>query len=125
MARDDFLASTNRILGSRAAFRCSNPSCQRPTLGPNSEAGTLSIGVAAHITAASENGPRYDASLDSIARKDSSNGIWLCQTCSRLIDTDAAGYSVETLREWKAIRELSAALEIRGFSIGKNRSFVN
>jgi hypothetical protein len=29
------------------------------------------------------------------------------------------------LREWKAIRELSAALEVRGFSIEKNRSFVN
>jgi hypothetical protein len=41
--------------------------------------GTIDIGVAAHITAAAPNGPRYDPSLTSAQRRRHLNGIWLCR----------------------------------------------
>ena len=42
----------------------------------------------AHICAAAQGGPRYDASMTPEERKSFENGIWLCQSCSKLIDTD-------------------------------------
>ena len=57
------------------------------------------------MTAASPGGPRYEASLTSIERASPSNGIWLCQTCSKLIDSDVNRYTVEFLRSWKAQAE--------------------
>ena len=123
MARDDFTQTTKNLISARAAYRCSNPGCQRPTKGPDNDGGVASIGVAAHIAAASKNGPRFNPKMSAEERCDSSNGIWLCQTCSRLIDSDEAGYPVDKLQEWKAIRELSAALELRGLEVSKSRNY--
>ncbi|MEQ3708200.1 MAG: hypothetical protein ABNH38_09935 [Tateyamaria sp.] len=123
--RDDFTSATRRILAERAGHRCSKPGCGKPTSGPDGGSGTASIGVAAHITAASEGGPRFSDELSNEQRRDSSNGIWLCQTCSRIIDSDELGHPIELLFEWKAIRELSAALELRGFEVRPSRGFIN
>lgn len=60
-----------------------------------------SVGVAAHITAASFGGPRYSTSLSRIQRKHINNGIWLCNTCSTYIDKDPGKYTVELLYKWK------------------------
>ena len=74
----------------------------------------MTIGVAAHICAASPGGPRYDASQDQKARRGRDNGIWLCQTCAKLIDSDPRKFTVELLTKWKksaqerAFRELVA-----------------
>ena len=70
----------------------------------------MSIGEAAHITAAAAGGPRYDPSLSHLDRRSFSNGIWLCRNCARLIDADERGFTVELLREWKKKAE-TAALE--------------
>jgi hypothetical protein len=51
----------------------------------------LILGVAAHITAASPDGPRYDQNLSSEQRKSPDNGIWLCQNCAKLVDNDGKG----------------------------------
>ena len=51
------------------------------------------------------------------------NGIWLCQTCSRLIDVDVTSHSTDQLREWKTLAEMRAYLGIRGFSVVVSRSF--
>jgi hypothetical protein len=110
-------------LANRAGHHCSNPSCQRLTTGPDGDDGHASIGVAAHITAASIGGPRYNSLASAEERSDSSNGIWLCQTCSRLVDTDIANYTIEVLQEWKAVREASAALELRGLEVRIRPSF--
>jgi hypothetical protein len=100
--RDDFIQKTKDNLAKRVAFTCSNPKCNIVTIGPNSNsAKTTSIGVAAHITAASKGGPRYESSLTSEQRKSINNGIWLCQSCSKLIDTDVGLYSTKSLNEWK------------------------
>jgi hypothetical protein len=78
-------------------------------MGPAlSEDKTINIGVAAHITAAAIRGPRYDAALTPEQRKGASNGIWLCQTCSNLIDKDEARYTVPILQKWKREAEQRA-----------------
>ncbi|WP_143043191.1 NACHT domain-containing protein [Myxococcus virescens] len=72
------------------------------TNGPSlDEDQTINIGVGAHITAAAPDGPRYDRNLSSAERKSGNNGIWLCQSCSKLIDSDVQRYTIETLRKWK------------------------
>lgn len=77
--RDEFPPSVKEELAKRVGYLCSNPACRQPTSGPQSKpSGTVNIGVTAHITAASPDGPRYDASLSSEERKAASNGIWLC-----------------------------------------------
>ena len=107
--RDDFSAKTGRTLAARVAHHCSNPECIRSTMGPAlTEDKTINIGVAAHITAAAVLGPRYDATLTPEQRKSASNGIWLCQTCSNLIDKDEVRYTVPILQKWKREAEQHA-----------------
>jgi hypothetical protein len=101
-ARDEFPAKVKRILASRVCYRCSNPGCERATIGPASdEDESVNVGVAAHITAAAVNGPRYDASLRPEERKSGSNGIWLCQGCGKLIDSDEKRFTTDVIRKWK------------------------
>jgi hypothetical protein len=100
--RDDFRAKTKRTLEARAGHRCSNPGCQRPTSGPAvAENKAVSIGKAAHITAAAINGPRYDSSLSPEDRRAETNGIWLCSVCADLIDTDEKRFPEDLVRQWK------------------------
>lgn len=104
--REDFSKTTIDKLAKRAGLLCSNPNCRVPTMGANSGSdGVLNIGVAAHITAASPGGPRYDANMKSEERRHRSNGIWLCQNDAKLIDSDVATYTTEKLREWKRLAE--------------------
>src|SRR5688572_27029386 len=100
--RHDFTKQTVEILGRRVGFLCSNPECRRPTLGSHENPGkSTTIGIAAHITAASPGGPRYDDLQSEVQRKQSENGIWLCSNCATLIDKDPEKYSVVLLQEWK------------------------
>lgn len=79
------------------------------TMGPETDpSSSVNVGVAAHITAASTGGPRYDPSLSNKERASASNGIWLCQNCAKLIDSDVAAYSAQLLTEWKARAEQDA-----------------
>lgn len=41
-------------------------------------------------------------------------GIWLCQSCSKLIDSDIDSYTVTELKKWKEISEQMAVLELEG-----------
>lgn len=107
-ARDDFTPRVRKVLADRVAVRCSR--CEQTTSGPNSDPEkSVNIGVAAHITAAAPGGPRYDASLSSEERKSAENGVWLCQTCAKLIDNDPELYPVEVLRERKRGAEARAS----------------
>jgi HEAT repeat protein len=111
--RDDFSSKTIETLAKRVGCRCSNPGCRQLTIGPHAElTKTVNIGVAAHITAAAPGGKRYDASLSSEQRKAIENGMWLCQNCGKLIDSDEYKYSVELLLSWKCEAERQASLEI-------------
>ena len=111
--RDDFTSATKDLLAKRVGFKCSNPGCRQPTSGPQADpSGAVNIGVAAHITAASPDGPRYDATLTPELRRATDNGIWLCQTDAKLVDNDAVRYTVDSLRDWKARAEEAAAREL-------------
>lgn len=107
--RDDFSKKTIDTLAQRVTYCCSNPECRKATIGPNvNKKKSTSIGVAAHIRAAAPGGPRYDSSMTPEERCDISNGIWLCQSCSKVIDADPERYSVETLSAWKKLAEQTA-----------------
>jgi tetratricopeptide (TPR) repeat protein len=113
MSRDDFPLPIVRRLAQRAGHRCSNPDCGRDTSGPSSVLDEgVNIGVAAHITAASAGGPRFDATLSSKERSAIGNGIWLCQSCGKLIDSDEVRFKKEVIGTWKASAELLAKLRL-------------
>jgi len=108
MRKDDFDKPTKESLAKRAAFICSNPDCKSLTVAPSEEdeKKIIYVGKAAHITAASEGGPRYNATLTSDQRRSISNGIFLCSNCADMIDNNnGADFSVETLKEWKTNHE--------------------
>lgn len=115
MARDDFSTAVKDALAKRVAFRCSNPKCDSATSGPHSEPiRSVNLGVASHITAAANGGPRFDKSLTSEERTSIDNGIWLCQRCAKLVDNDLAFYSVALLKAWKVTAEARALRALSG-----------
>ena len=106
-SRDNFTQDTVNKLRRRAGNICSNPDCYKQTLEPQitNEEKTTDTGIAAHICAASENGPRYDKAMSEKDRKHISNAVWLCSHCATKIDREAAAYSVTLLKQWKKIAE--------------------
>lgn len=107
--RDDFSQDTKWVLAHRANLICSNPHCETTTGGPQDDPSkALSIGVAAHITAAAKGGARYDDSLTSEQRSSAENGIWLCQNCAKKVDNDPLAYPAKLLHAWKTMREIDA-----------------
>lgn len=114
--RDDFTSRTKSDLALRASYFCSN--CKCSTVGPSDEASNAvtMIGVAAHISAASA-GPgarRYDPNMTSLERSHIDNGIWLCGTCSILIDRDEQRFSTKSLLDLKRQHEESRRIHKNG-----------
>src|SRR5580704_773794 len=106
---DEFSDQVKRVLANRVGHRCSNPECRALTSGPQDDsAKSVNVGVAAHITAASPGGPRYDPDLVPEERSAPSNGIWLCQNDGKLVDNDAARFTVDVLMKWKLDAETEA-----------------
>jgi ssDNA-binding Zn-finger/Zn-ribbon topoisomerase 1 len=113
--RDDFPHMTKLALAHRVGVHCSNPNCAKLTAGPQTDPQkALNVGVAAHIAAASDGGARYDKTMTALQRASIENGIWLCQTCAKLVDNDAERYTVDLLRKWKILAEESARLRVEG-----------
>jgi hypothetical protein len=107
--RDDFPEGVRRVLAERVSYRCSHPECRALTSGPHTESDKrVSVGVAAHITAAAKGGPRYNPNLTQEERRAPDNGIWMCQTHGTLVDRDHVRFPELTLREWKAQAEEEA-----------------
>jgi hypothetical protein len=118
--RDDFPKAILETLAKRVGYRCSNPSCRKLTSGPHTdESKAVNVGVGAHVTAASPGGPRYDASLTPEQRRSADNGLWLCQTCGKLVDNDEVRYPAALLREWRQKAEDAARLEIESSNQGR------
>lgn len=112
--RDNFTELIKNKLAKRVSYICSNPNCRKMTIGPDSKKGINNIGVAAHICAAAPGGPRYDANMTEQERKSIDNGIWLCQSCAKLIDSDENKYTVSLIKLWKEQTE-----NIIGYNFGK------
>lgn len=124
--RDEFTQETKDLLANRVGWKCSNPKCRKGTRGANTEKSKyVNIGVAAHICAASVGGPRYDYDMTSEERRSAENGIWLCQSCSKLIDSDVKKYTVKLLKEWKEVAEMEATKELEGRNIQDEKQKYN
>jgi hypothetical protein len=54
-------------------------------------------------------------------RADISNGIWLCQSCSKLIDADPIRYTVGCLKNWKKQAEAEALARIESGRISQTQ----
>lgn len=84
------------------------PDCRALTICPSAEDPFKSIyvGRAAHITAASPGGPRFEASLTQAERSEISNAIFLCTVCADIIDkNNGLDFPADVLRQWKANHE--------------------
>ncbi|MDE7433005.1 MAG: hypothetical protein K2N34_13970, partial [Lachnospiraceae bacterium] len=137
ITRDDFSEETKRIAGDRVCLRCSICGCLTKAASSEGSDKVASIGVAAHITAASAGGPRYDPNITSEQRKSIDNCIWLCQNHARLIDRDVKKYPVERLLTLKKDAEIKAALALEngknyisnirthGFDVNTTYNFLN
>lgn len=101
MVRDDFSKSVIRKLAENSSYICNNPDCRQITIYNTSGDKSSKCGIAAHICAASKNGPRYEALQTPAERSSDENGVWLCANCSYLIDRDVERYSKELLLSWK------------------------
>jgi len=111
--RDDFSEPVKRALALRVGNVCSRPGCETLTSGPHEDPSkALNIGVAAHITAASNGGPRYDERLTPEERRGPENGVWLCQNCGKLVDNDPQQFPASMLRDWKEKAEDAARTSI-------------
>lgn len=119
--RDDFTMKVKNTLAKRVGYRCSNPMCRKLTIGPKKgDDGAMMDGIAAHITAAAQGGPRYCPILTAEERSSIDNGIWLCSKCSILIDRDVKEYTVDVLKQWKAQAEKYASDELIGLKTGND-----
>lgn len=101
MVRDNFSKPTVRKLAENSSYICNNPDCRGITIFNTSGEKSSKCGIAAHICAASEKGPRFDSSQTPEERTSYENGIWLCSNCSILIDRDIDKYPKELLVSWK------------------------
>lgn len=106
-SRDDFSPAVKEMLAKRSGYICAYPGCKRMTVAGSDDrkSGITLTGIAAHITAASKNGPRYDPNMSPEERASESNGIWTCQIHGKLIDDNPSKCTVEELRRWKSQHE--------------------
>ena len=113
--RDEFSNATKEVIAKRAGQCCSNPDCHVVTSGPHTEDHkAINLGVAAHITAASLGGPRYNSNLTTEERSSITNAIWLCQKCAKLVDSDIIKFPEEVLIIWKRSHEVFIKEQMMG-----------
>lgn len=114
--RVEFSITTKRLLAHRAGLLCSHYDCLRPTVTPaknqKGEEGAVGTGVAAHIYAASEKGPRPPDGMSEDQIRDQSNGTWMCRLCSNQIDDFRWNYPPEKVLEMKRVREFAQFLTV-------------
>ncbi len=74
----------------------------------------MNVGEAAHIYGARVGAKRFDPSMTSTERRNEVNGIWLCRTCAKLIDSDEQRYPPRLLFEWKHNAEQRVLAQLDG-----------
>jgi hypothetical protein len=113
--RADFSAATRQIIAERAGYQCSVLNCGQRTVGPGPGQSRVSIGMAAHIYAASPGGPRGTGGLSAAERRAPENGIWCCYSHGKAIDSDTGNtFSAAQLKAWKRLHEARKSAEITG-----------
>lgn len=93
----EFKDTTKQVLAKRAGERCSI--CGIGTSQPHTDDDKfINLGEAAHIAGNNKGSfNRYDANMSDEERSNISNGIWLCRTCHKKIDSDDIEFTVEKL----------------------------
>lgn len=112
--RAEFSESTKAALAKRAGYRCAFPGCRAITIGPSAESPeqSASSGMACHIYAASD-GPsarRRNPNLTVDKLRSIENGIWMCYSHGKLIDTDESTFPPEALQHWRKLAEAKARI---------------
>lgn len=108
-----FKRATVDILAKRSGYICSNPDCQKSTVGPNDDpVKSTTIGEAAHIFGQREGSARFRKTMSDMARAEITNGVWLCRNCHKLVDCDENQYPAELLFKWRENQENSAASKL-------------
>lgn len=128
MSREaDFLQQVKEMLQKRAAYICSNPNCRVLTLSPSETDidKIIYIGEAAHITAASPQGPRYNKQLTTAERASIDNAIFLCSNCADMIDKNKGiDFDVEQLKKWKSDHDIWVRTNLNKSMIGQAQTEV-
>ena len=93
-SRDDFTDYQKETLAKKTNYRCCR--CGNDARDD---------GQAAHVSAASEGGPRYQSGMTTEERKSLSNGIWLCSRCHKKVDSDPISFNADYLRHLKGKHE--------------------
>ena len=106
--RYNFTEKTKRTAAEKVAYFCSNPKCGRLTVASSEDGNAHHYGEAAHIYAASADGPRGSSNLSNEELTSESNCLWLCNSCHELIDSNPRLYNPELLKEWKKTAEKRA-----------------
>jgi hypothetical protein len=99
-----YSTQTTRMLDMYSGGECYHPECVKKLIG---EDGLSIVGKRCHISAASPDGPRYDAAMTDEERSDFGNLILLCDEHHVIIDNKAneGKYTVEVLKRWKTNHE--------------------
>lgn len=108
-------------LSKRVGGCCSR--CRARTSGPHTDSDrSVSVGEGAHICGEKEDSARFDPNLspDEVGRAD--NGIWLCATCHKTVDSDEEKYPADQLRVLKAEAEHEAGLVLGASPPGRRLS---
>ena len=90
-----------RLFSDAAGF-CQNPECLQ-ALFPDQDI-HMHVAHIAHIVAASDSGPRADASMDTELRSAYDNLLLLCPTCHVAVDKAPERYPSDRLVQWKRDR---------------------
>jgi hypothetical protein len=112
-----FTDAVKQVVARRTGYRCSNPRCRKPTMGPHSidPDGFEYVGESAHICANQPKGERYDSDQTMEQRGSIANAVHLCCTCHTLVDKPKAaerGYTSSLMREWKQQAEARAEIAL-------------
>jgi hypothetical protein len=107
----NYTRKTEKLLFNLASNECAHPDCTKPLLA---EDGNTLIGIIAHIEAASENGPRYNAEMTNDERRGFANLMVLCDEHHKVIDNkeNESVYPKELLISWKSNHEAKAKQRI-------------
>ncbi len=100
--------STVKRLFALSANRCAYSKCGCPIVETT---GTVT-GIICHIKARSKGGPRFDPKQTEEERHAFDNLVLMCGRHSKLIDAEPKTYTVELLREMKAMHERHGNLEL-------------
>ncbi len=112
-----FSTAVQQVVARRTGYRCSNPRCRKPTMGPHSlQPDSFEyVGEGTHICANQPKGERYDNEQTMEQRGGIANAIHLCCTCHTLVDHPGAaakGYTAAMMREWKQQAEAQAEMAL-------------